>query len=135
VRRWTFDEASPTAAAEQIVLSALECLDCLEGQNRKMDIALSVRIGIDPGGPIIAELLGTQNRVFDTTGDAIKVAASRQSTPLPNPIRLAGQTAEFITGLNFPLRRRDNVILKRKDGAALTYLLKREGSATLSEDK
>jgi class 3 adenylate cyclase len=126
-----FDDANPAFAAEEIVLYAVECLDCLEDQNMKMDIALSVRIGINTGGPIIAGLLGTENRVFDIIGDAINVAARLQSTSLPNAIQMAAQTMEFIVGLNLPLRRRDGVVLKGKDGAVSTYLLKREGSVTL----
>jgi PAS domain S-box-containing protein len=126
-----FDDASPPAAAEEIVLYAQECLDCLEDQNVKMDVTLSVRIGINTGGPIIAGLLGTENRVFDIIGDAINVAARLQSTSLPNTVQMAAQTMEFVMALNLPLRRRDNVILKGKDGAVSTFLLKREGSLAI----
>jgi class 3 adenylate cyclase len=41
----------------------------------QMDISLHVRIGLNTGGPIIAGVLGNENRVFDIIGDAINVAA------------------------------------------------------------
>jgi class 3 adenylate cyclase len=123
-----FDDARPTAAAEEIVLYALECLQCLDDQNMKMDISLSVRIGINTGGPIIAGVLGNENRVFDMIGDAINVAARLQSTSMPNTIQMATSTQEYVAARNFPLQKRDNVTLKGKEGAVSTYLLTAEGS-------
>jgi PAS domain S-box-containing protein len=123
-----FDDAKPASAAEEIVMCALECLQCLDDQNMKMDISLNVRIGINTGGPIIAGVLGNENRVFDIIGDAINVAARLQSTSMPNTIQLSTSTQEYIAARDFPLQRRDNVVLKGKEGAVSTYLLTNESS-------
>jgi PAS domain S-box-containing protein len=123
-----FDDARPSAAAEEIVLYALECLQCLDDQNMKMDIALSVRIGINTGGPIIAGVLGNENRVFDIIGDAINVASRLQSTSMPNTIQMSSATHELIAKRALPVLKRDNVILKGKEGAVSTYLLTADSS-------
>jgi class 3 adenylate cyclase len=94
----------------------------------KMDIALSVRIGINTGGPIIAGVLGNENRVFDIIGDAINVAARLQSTSMPNTIQMSSGTQDLIAKRGFPVLKRDNVMLKGKEGAVSTYLLTADAS-------
>jgi class 3 adenylate cyclase len=59
----------------------------------------SVRIEINTGGPILAGLLRTENRVFDIIGDAINATVRLQGTSLPNAIQLAAQTMEFIVAV------------------------------------
>jgi class 3 adenylate cyclase len=126
-----FDNTKP-AAAEEIVHYATECLQCLDDQNMKMGIALSVRIGINTGGPIIAGVLGNENRVFDIIGDAINVAARLQTTSRPNTIQMSAAMQEYIAPKASPLERRDNVVLKGKEGTVATYLLSTEGSVSLT---
>jgi class 3 adenylate cyclase len=125
-----FDYAHPQEAAEQIVLYALECLDCLGDQNLKLDTELRVRIGINTGGPIIAGLLGTTNRTFDIIGDAINVAARLQSSSIPNHIQMSEQTHDMTVRLGLPVQRRENVILKGKHGMVSTYLLSVDDSGS-----
>jgi PAS domain S-box-containing protein len=123
-----FDDCNPATSAEEIVWYATECLQCLDDQNCKMDIALRVRIGINTGGPIIAGVLGSDNRVFDIIGDAINVASRLQSTAPPNTIQLSQVTHLHVSGMNLPMQKRENVMLKGKDAPVTTWLLSVEGS-------
>jgi class 3 adenylate cyclase len=127
-----FDDASPALSAEEIVLYGLECLQCLDDQNMKMDISLSVRIGINTGGPIIAGVLGNENRVFDIIGDAINVASRLQSTSLPNTIQISKATQQYISKRQLILQERSNVVLKGKDEPVSTYLLTSDASVSSS---
>jgi class 3 adenylate cyclase len=125
-----FDDCDPATGAEEIVWYATECLQCLDDQNCKMDIVLRVRIGINTGGPIIAGVLGSDNRVFDIIGDAINVASRLQSTAPPNTIQMSQVTHTHVSGMNLPMQRRKNVMLKGKDAPVTTWLLAVDGSVT-----
>jgi class 3 adenylate cyclase len=118
-----FDEAKPAAAAEEIVLYALECLQCLDDQNMKMDISLCVRIGINTGGPIIAGVLGTDKPLFDIIGDPINVAARLQSTDIPGLVQVSQDTYDKIAGGPFHIEQRGEIELKGK-GKRMTYVVR-----------
>jgi guanylate cyclase len=89
----------------------------------KKDISLHLCMGMNAGGPIIAGVLGNENRVFDIIGGAINIAARLQSTSLPDTIQMSVATQEFVANRRLALRRRDNVALKGKEGVVSTYLL------------
>jgi PAS domain S-box-containing protein len=117
-----FDQLNASKNAEELVLFALDCLQTLDDLNMKLNVSLKVRIGINSGGPIIAGVLGTDNRVFDIIGDAINVAARLQSTSLENTIQMSESTYLHIAHLGLPVKQRDKVFLKGK-GEVSTYML------------
>jgi class 3 adenylate cyclase len=117
-----FDQQNPSQNAVEIVAFALDCLQMLEDLDMKRNINLKVRIGINSGGPIIAGVLGTDNRVFDIIGDAINVAARLQSTSPENTIQMSESTHDHVAHLGLPMKLRENVMLKGK-GEVSTYLL------------
>jgi class 3 adenylate cyclase len=117
-----FDQRNPKENAEEIVTFGLGCLQTIEDLNMKRDISLKVRIGVNSGGPIIAGILGTDNRVFDIIGDAINIAARLQSTCPENMIQMSEATYQHIAHLGLPVKRRDKVLLKGK-GEVSAYLL------------
>jgi PAS domain S-box-containing protein len=118
-----FDNCDPEVSATEVVLYAIECLQCIEDQNTKMDINLSVRIGINTGGPIIAGVLGSDSPAFDIIGDAINIASRLQSTSLPDTVQISQATHDYTVKLNLPLKRRENVMLKGKEVPVTTWLL------------
>jgi class 3 adenylate cyclase len=88
-----------------------------------MDINLSVRIGVNTGGPIIAGVLGSDSPAFDIIGDAINVASRLQSTSPPDTVQISQATHDYTVKLNLPLQRRENVMLKGKEVPLTTWLL------------
>jgi PAS domain S-box-containing protein len=129
-----FDQFDQAKSAEEIVIFALDCLGIIEDLNIKRNTDLSVRIGVNTGGPIIAGVLGTDNRIFDIIGDAINVAARLQSTSLPNTIQMSQATYDCIAHCGFPVRRRDKVFLKGK-GEVSTYMLNGDESMCYERDQ
>jgi class 3 adenylate cyclase len=117
-----FDQQNPSKNAEELVVFALDSLQTLDDLNMKLTVTLKVRIGINSGGPIIAGVLGTDNRVFDIIGEAINVAARLQSTSFENVIQMSESTYLHIPHLGLPVKQRDKVFLKGK-GEVSTYLL------------
>ena len=61
----------PASHAEQMVRFGLDALQNIEDMNVKLSALLSVRIGINTGGPLIAGVLGTDKPTFDIIGDPI----------------------------------------------------------------
>jgi class 3 adenylate cyclase len=70
-----FDNCDPEVSTTDVVLDVIECLQCIEDQNTKTDINLSVRIGVNTGGSIIAGVLGSDSPAFNIIGDAISFQA------------------------------------------------------------
>jgi PAS domain S-box-containing protein len=118
---------------EDIVDLAVTSLDIMEDFNIKTNTNLSVRIGINTGGPIIAGVLGTDKLAFDIIGDPINVAARLQSTAPPNTIQISTETQSHVAHANYQMSVRRKVFLKGK-GECTTYLIRSNNASTLITD-
>jgi class 3 adenylate cyclase len=118
-----FDPDIPPANhAEQMIRFGIDALQIIEDTNVKLNALLSVRIGANSGGPIIAGVLGTDKPVFDIIGDPINIAARLQSTDFPGKIQISEDTNALISGMDFQIESRGEVELKGK-GRKKTYLV------------
>jgi PAS domain S-box-containing protein len=116
-------EEEPRNHAEQMVKFALEAIQSLEDTNIRLSASLSVRIGVNTGGPIIAGVLGTDKPVFDIIGDPINVAARLQTTCLPGKVHIPQSTYDLIhDGGEFTVNPKGETFLKGK-GKTMTYLV------------
>jgi class 3 adenylate cyclase len=115
-------DCEPVQHAEEMTRFALDCLQVLEEVNVKLDANLSVRIGINTGGPIIAGVLGTDKPVFDIIGDPINIAARLQSTSIPNRIQVSEETYELLKGGDIAIEPRGEIFLKGK-GRRPTFIV------------
>lgn len=113
----------PVTHAEEMIRFALDCLQVLEDTNLKLNAILSVRIGINTGGPLIAGVLGSDKPVFDIIGDPINIASRLQSTDIAGSIQISQSTYDLVSGLDFIIEPRGEVFLKGK-GKTLSYLVR-----------
>lgn len=113
----------PQHHAEQLVRFGLESLQVVEDTNVNMPANLSVRIGLNSGGPLIAGVLGTDKPVFDIIGDPINIASRLQSTDIPGLIQISQSTHELIASYEFNVEARGEVFLKGK-GKTKTFFVK-----------
>jgi len=112
----------PSSHAEQIIKFGLDALQQLEELNLKLNANLTIRIGVNSGGPLIAGVLGTDKPVFDIIGDTINVASRLQSTDIPGKIQISQATYEYVKDLGFFIEHRGETFLKGK-GKTQTYLV------------
>ena len=108
--------------AEQIIKFGIEVLQQLESFNIQNHSNLSVRIGINSGGPIIAGIISTDKPVFDIIGDAINVAARIQSNSLPGKVQISQATYDLVSTLDFEFEERGEIMLKGK-GKSKAYFV------------
>jgi class 3 adenylate cyclase len=66
----------PSLHAQQVVQFGLDYLSAIEDLNQNLNGSLRIRIGINTGGPLIAEIIGTERQIFDIFGPVINVAVS-----------------------------------------------------------
>ncbi|EAX95329.1 Adenylate and Guanylate cyclase catalytic domain containing protein [Trichomonas vaginalis G3] len=115
-------ETSPESHAEQAVMLGLDSIAELDEINMRLDSSLTIRVGVNSGGPIIAGVLGTDKPAFDIIGDPINVAARLQSTDEANHVHISQATYDLINGLSFDIVARGETFLKGK-GKQMTYFV------------
>ncbi|OHT14623.1 Adenylate and Guanylate cyclase catalytic domain containing protein [Tritrichomonas foetus] len=119
-----FTPDEPIAShASQCVQFGLEVLQALEEINSQLNSNLSVRIGINSGGPVIAGVLGSDKPVFDIISDTINIAARLQSTGIPGTVQISEDTYYAIGGMNFVVEERGLIFLKGK-GKRMAYIVR-----------
>jgi len=121
-------ESASQTHSEQIIRFGLDCLYELEEINVRLNSNLSVRIGVNSGGPIIGGVLGFDKPVFDIIGDTINVASRLTSTCIPGKIQIPQTTYDLISQLDFSIEKRGEVFLKGK-GKTMTYLVNQTGNS------
>ena len=127
---------NPSQHAEQTVKFGLDCLQCIEDMNIKLDANLQLRIGVNSGGPLLAGVLGSDKPVFDIIGDPINVAARLQTTDLPGRIQIPQSTYDLIASSGFLIEQRGEVFLKGK-GKTMAYFVNPMSAtfASMSEEQ
>ncbi|KAK8838264.1 hypothetical protein M9Y10_035685 [Tritrichomonas musculus] len=121
----------PSSHAEQMVRFGLDALQNIEDMNVKLNAVLSVRIGINTGGPLIAGVLGTDKPTFDIIGDPINIASRLQSTDYPGKIQISQETYELVKELDFSIEPRGEVYLKGK-GNRPAYIVSQHNGMNFS---
>ncbi|OHS99621.1 Adenylate and Guanylate cyclase catalytic domain containing protein [Tritrichomonas foetus] len=116
------ENVQPQVHAEQMVKFGLDCLQLIEEANLKLNANLSVRIGVNTGGPLIAGVLGSDRPTFDIIGDPINIAARLQSTDIAGRIQISQNVFDLINGMDFVIEKRGEIMLKGK-GKTMTYLV------------
>ncbi|OHT12734.1 Adenylate and Guanylate cyclase catalytic domain containing protein [Tritrichomonas foetus] len=110
-------------AAIEVVNFGLDVLSALEEINGILESSLTVRIGVNTDGPIIAGVLGTDKPMFDIIGDPINVAARLQSNGIPGTVQISSTTHEMIAGNHFNIEERGLIELKGK-GKKMAYIVR-----------
>ena len=112
----------PIHHAEDTIKFALEVVDEIDNINRCLESHLSIRIGVNSGGPVIAGVLGSDKPLFDIIGDPINVAARLQSTGSPNQVHVSQATYELLKDTDFYISKVGDTFLKGK-GVQTTYVV------------
>lgn len=107
-------DIQPQAHADQLTRFGLEALSTVDETNIKMTANLSVRVGMNTGGPLIAGVLGTDKPVFDIIGDPINIASRLQSTDIPGRIQISQSVYDLIKDMEFNIDPRGEIFLKGK---------------------
>jgi guanylate cyclase len=109
--------ASATAAAEM----ALDLQETVRALASESGWPLSLRVGIQSGGPIVAGVIGTQKYVYDVWGDVVNTASRMESHGVPGGIQVTEATYQRLQDA-YTFENRGLVEVKGK-GSMDTYLL------------
>ena len=110
--------------ASTIADFALECSSSLKALERKLEIPISFRIGID-SGPLAAGIIGSKRPAFDIWGDTVNTASRMESTCPENQIQISSQTKKLLGGA-YQFGRYHSINVKGK-GKMNTYCLLAKG--------
>lgn len=109
--------------ADQAILFGQEVISHMEEVNLRLVSSLSIRVGINSGGPLIAGVLGKDKPAFDIVGDTINIAARLQTTAEPNHVHISQATLSLVSNMNYDVIARGETFLKGK-GRELTFYIK-----------
>lgn len=108
------DEMEPKNHAKQGIDFCLRVLNILDDTNIKLNTYLQIRIGVNTDGPLIAGVLGTENRVFDIIGDTINVASRLEHKAEPGHILMSEKTFVLVNEFGYNITPIGEVFLKGK---------------------
>ncbi|WP_188859571.1 adenylate/guanylate cyclase domain-containing protein [Marinobacterium nitratireducens] len=74
---------------------ALDMLDAIEDFNRRHQLELMLRIGIN-SGPVVAGVIGTKKFIYDIWGDAVNIASRMESQGVTGRIQVSEATYAYL---------------------------------------
>ncbi len=118
---------APTAHEDdpqRAILAALDIIDAVKAYGERMreqhGIDFSVRIGINTGPVVVADVGSAAFTEQTAMGDAVNVAARMQSTAAPGTIQVAGDTHRLVARL-FDFEPLGDIELKGKSAPVAAY--------------
>ncbi len=106
--------------ADRVAKAALEMLPALLQVGRRMDVPLSLRIGMHSGG-VVAGVIGRQKFIYDLWGDTVNTASRMESHGVGNRIQCTEVVRDLLSE-SFVFEARGDVEIKGK-GPMATYFL------------
>ena len=85
------------------------------------DAPLSLRIGINTGGPVVAAAIGTKKFAYDVWGDAVNIASRMESQGEAGKIQVTAETYQQLKH-KYLFEKRGTISVKGK-GQMTTYWL------------
>jgi len=118
------DVNNPTQHAKEAIEFGLEAIDVVRRINSEMKIDLSIRVGINTGGPIVAGVIGTSKPTFEILGPSINLAHQMESNGVPMSVHATRSVIELIYGENYNIQEKGEMSVKGKK--IITYLVSKE---------
>lgn len=106
--------------ADRVANAALEMVPALVQLGRRMDLPLSLRIGMNSGG-VVAGVIGRQKFIYDLWGDTVNTASRMESHGLGNRIQCTENVRERL-GDRYIFESRGDIEIKGK-GMMPTFFL------------
>jgi guanylate cyclase len=78
--------------AEAAAAMALDMQDAVRAVAAESGWPLSLRIGIDSGGPVVAGVIGTKKYVYEVWGDVVNMASRMESHGVPGSVQVTEAT-------------------------------------------
>ena len=95
--------------AQQAVRCTYEILNSVPSINESLSTSISLRIGVNMGGPLVGVIINPQTPCFDLFGAPIGMAVKMVNEGMPNKL----QISETV------LRHLDSTVFKSEPGAVL----------------
>jgi class 3 adenylate cyclase len=113
-------DEDPADAAIRVVEAGLDFFNVVAEMNKKHDLQLQLRVGVNTG-PTIAGVIGKTRLAYDLWGNAVNLASRMESQGLPGHIQLSPSTRAMV-GDRFALEARGAQEIKGR-GLIETWLL------------
>ena len=111
----------PTEHAKEAVTFGIEIIQAINDINKEKNENLSIRVGVNTGGPIIAGVIGTDKPSFEVLGLALSLAQEMETSGVPMAVNITRTVYELIYGDTFTVRERGMIDLK--GGSVQAYLV------------
>jgi class 3 adenylate cyclase len=106
---------------QRAVLAALDIIDAIQAFAKTLDgLDFNVRIGINTGQVVVADVGSASSMEHTAMGDAVNVAARMQQTAAPGTVQLSAETYRLVAPL-FDVEPLGNVELKGKTEPVAAY--------------
>ena len=117
-----FDEVSqPEEHAKQVLSFCIDSMEIMRALNRELGESLSIRIGCNTGGPVMAGVLGTARPCFDVIGPVVSVAALMEETGVPDNVHIPDSVYQVIFDQGFVIKAHNDI--PNGDKTLHTYLV------------
>jgi adenylate cyclase len=115
--------------AEAIAELALDMQEAITSFQWLNGESLSLRIGINTGGPVVAAVIGTQKFAYDVWGDAVNIASRMETQGVAGRIHVAAATYERLKD-KYKFGQRGAIAIKGKGEMTTYWLIGRKHDAS-----
>ncbi|GAB4185622.1 MAG: hypothetical protein Fur006_24270 [Coleofasciculaceae cyanobacterium] len=118
--------------AEAIAELALDMQDAIASFQWLNGESLTLRIGINTGGPVVAAVIGTQKFAYDVWGDAVNIASRMETQGVAGRIHVTAATYERLKD-KYKFGQRGAIAVKGKGEMTTYWLIDRKPDASCQD--